>query len=69
MDSSTPSIAKEAVLVTSEAMPANAEVVKGYDFNEGINYHSLMQSFRQTGFQATNLGLAIEEVNRMVMRT
>ncbi|EDV28024.1 Deoxyhypusine synthase [Trichoplax sp. H2] len=66
MDNSTPSIAKEAVLVTSEAMPSDAEAVKGYDFNNGINHHSLLQSFRQTGFQATNFGLAIQEVNRML---
>lgn len=42
------------------------EKVKGYDFNEGINYEKMFATYRHTGFQATNLGLAIEEVNRMI---
>jgi len=42
------------------------EEVHGYDFNKGIDYEKIFATYRHTGFQATNLGLAIEEVNRMI---
>ena len=42
------------------------EEVRGYDFNKGIDYEKNFATYRHTGFQATNLGLAIEEVNRMI---
>lgn len=40
--------------------------VSGYDFNEGINYHALLESYKRTGYQATNFGLAVEQINTMV---
>lgn len=40
--------------------------VSGYDFNQGINYHALLQTYKTTGFQATNFGLAVDEINAMV---
>ncbi|KAG0586974.1 hypothetical protein KC19_2G131600 [Ceratodon purpureus] len=40
--------------------------VQGYDFNNGINLEALLNSLTSTGFQATNLGRAIEEVNCML---
>ena len=61
-----PDLAAEAVLVKSESMPAGSEKVSGYDFNEGVDHHKLLRSFRTSGFQATNLGLAIDEINKMV---
>jgi len=44
----------------------SGEVVKGYDFNEGLNYEKMFATYRHTGFQATNLGLGIEEINKMI---
>ena len=44
----------------------DGEVVRGYDFNKGIDYEKVFASYRHTGFQATSLGLAIEEVNKMI---
>jgi len=44
----------------------NGEVVRGYDFNEGLDYEKVFKTLRHTGFQATSLGLAIEEVNKMI---
>lgn len=38
----------------------------GYDFNEGLNYSKLFQSFEQCGHQATHFGLAVKEINKMV---
>lgn len=56
----------DAVLVHSEAMPEGSETVKGYDFNQGVDHHELLKTFRYSGFQATNFGLAVEEINKMV---
>lgn len=44
----------------------HTEVVKGYDFNQGLDYEKVFASYRHTGFQATSLGLAIEEINKMI---
>lgn len=66
--SQEPAIAKDAVLKRSEAIPEGTQQVRGYDFNEGINYSKMFESYCNTGFQATNLGLAIKEINRMVSK-
>jgi len=42
------------------------EEVSGYDLNKGIDYEAIFKTYRHTGFQATNLGLAIEEINKMI---
>ena len=62
----TPSAALEAVLVQSTPMPEGAVEVRGYDFNNGVNYSELFNSYLRTGFQATSIGQAAEEINRMV---
>ena len=41
-------------------------VVKGYDFNQGVNYSDIIKSFSTTGFQATHLSKAISIVNSMI---
>jgi len=43
------------------------QVVKGYDFNEGINYDKLIDSYSTMGFQATSVSLAINEINKMLI--
>lgn len=40
--------------------------VQGYDFNQGVDHRALLQSYLNTGFQATNFGLAIQQINSMV---
>jgi len=40
--------------------------VKGYDFNNGVDYGKIVESFRSSGFQASHLGKAIEIVNKMI---
>ena len=60
---------QEAVLVKSGPMPPEFSTqVKGYEFERGapVDYHALLQSFRTSGFQATNFGLAVEQINKMV---
>eukprot|EP01047_Picozoa_sp_COSAG01_P041659 COSAG01_NODE_3588_length_5905_cov_3.425594_1_plen_158_part_00 len=60
-------LATAAVLdVKCEKMAPGSVPIKGYDFNLGVDYGALMESYKQTGFQARNLGLAVDEINRMV---
>jgi len=66
MANQAPSAALEAVLQKSETMPEGSETVQGYDFNSGIDYHKLLESYRRSGFQATNFGKAVDEINRML---
>ncbi|XP_042462112.1 deoxyhypusine synthase-like isoform X2 [Zingiber officinale] len=40
--------------------------VAGYDFNQGLDLLGLLDSLSGTGFQASNLGDAIEIVNQMI---
>ena len=58
--------AKNAVLVHSDAMP-NATIVKGYDFNQGLDYSELFKSYCKIGYQGTNLGISIDIINAMVI--
>jgi deoxyhypusine synthase len=43
-------------------------VIKGHDFNSGRDIDLIMSSMLTTGFQATSLGQAVEEINRMVRK-
>ena len=61
-----PSIATDAVLLKSENMPEGSETVRGYDFNNGVDYHQLLKSYTRSGFQAMNFGNAVTEINKMV---
>jgi len=57
-------IAKENILRKSNEV--SGTIIKGYDFNEGINYNKLIDSLSSTGFQASNFSKAIEIVNKMI---
>ncbi len=56
-------IARKNILRKSEE--ASGSAVKGYDFNKGVDYKKIIESFETTGFQATNLAKAIEIVKKM----
>jgi len=60
-----PKILVESVLMKSSVIPETQEV-RGYDFNQGINYEDIIKSYLTTGFQATNLGKSIEIINKML---
>jgi len=66
MAGKAPDIAQSAVLVPSGDLPVDPIEVKGYDFNDGIDYGRIMKSFGTTGFQATHYARAVTEINRMV---
>ena len=50
----------------SEQLPEDAVIIHGWDFNQGNTIDGVLGSMLQTGLQATALGQAINEVNRMV---
>lgn len=63
-----PSIATEAVLKPSCDLPEDLPKIRGYDFNQGVDFQAVLKSYLTTGFQASRLGLAIQEINHMVMK-
>ena len=40
--------------------------MSGYDFENGLNWDALFETYKHVGFQATNVGLAIEQINEML---
>ncbi|CAM9746527.1 unnamed protein product [Ectocarpus sp. 12 AP-2014] len=58
-------LAQEAVMVKSVPVAEGTPIIKGFDFNTGRDLDGIMASAMTTGFQATNLAKAVEEVNRM----
>jgi hypothetical protein len=56
----------QAVLTPSVPLPAGTPVIRGWDFNNGACLDGIMAAMLTTGCQATALGQAVNEVNRMV---
>ncbi|XP_076959304.1 deoxyhypusine synthase-like [Bidens hawaiensis] len=50
----------------SESLEGACAKINGYNFNQGVNYSQIIKSLVSTGFQASNLGDAIETVNQML---
>lgn len=59
-------VSKTAVLLSSTTLPQNTPTVSGYEWNAGIDYHEIFKSYKRSGFQATNFGLAVEEIQKMI---
>jgi deoxyhypusine synthase len=55
---------KQNVLRESEELK-DYTPVKGYDFNQGVDFGKLLDSYATTGFQATHLAQAIDVIKRM----
>lgn len=66
MADQAPSVAKEAVLKPSCDLPKDMPKIRGYDFNQGVDLHAVLKSYLTTGFQASSLALAIQEINTMI---
>eukprot|EP00980_Cylindrotheca_fusiformis_P004467 scaffold953_cov141-Cylindrotheca_fusiformis.AAC.11 len=63
-----PSVSASAVLGESETLPESTPKCRGVDFNSlspDNMLSSIMESFKTTGFQATNLALAVDRINEM----
>jgi len=58
------SVSKKNVLYNSKE-PRGISV-KGYDFNYGIDYEKIIDSYLTTGFQATHLAKAISIIKKMI---
>jgi len=59
-------VARENIFHTSSE--TEGVVIRGYDFNsadKGVDWSKLIDSYSSTGFQASNLGKAIEIVKKM----
>lgn len=65
--SKTPNtIGKENVLRDKDSPdPEGLPEVHGYDFNKGVDYDKILDSYLTTGFQATHLHRAIELIKKM----
>jgi deoxyhypusine synthase len=57
-------IARKNLLRESEEIGGIA--IKGYDFDKGVDYKKIIESFSSTGFQASNLSKAIDITNEMI---
>lgn len=62
-----PASVQNAVLQSSSFDPEGKLKVSGLNYEDEITVDSLMGSMMGTGFQATNVALAINEINNMVM--
>ncbi|HLC84832.1 MAG TPA: deoxyhypusine synthase [Candidatus Nanoarchaeia archaeon] len=45
--------------------PQGLSEIHGYDFNKGVDYEQILESFHTTGFQATALAKAIDLIKKM----
>lgn len=68
MSNNVPSIVEEAVLKPTVKDPQFDlhNKVRGYDFSNGVNYHDVLKTYLNSGFQATNFALAVAEINKMI---
>jgi deoxyhypusine synthase len=57
-------IARKNILFDSEE-PEGLKI-EGFDFDKGVDFDKILSSLKNVGFQATNLGEAIEIVNEMI---
>lgn len=64
-DSKSKSTSKDSDTSSKDAIRMNISI-KGYDFNNGPNFDALFDSFLRTGFQASALGLAAEQIRLML---
>ena len=49
-----------------ESSEISGEAIRGYNFDNGVDYSEIVKSFESTGFQATQLSRAIEITNKMI---
>ncbi len=64
MDGKNERIARKNLFKESRGIKGKS--VAGYDFNHGVNYKNILESFSTTGYQATNLSKAIEITKKMI---
>lgn len=55
-----------AVLKKTTNLGLLGEKVSGYDWRQGLDYDKMLSSYLNTGFQASNFGRAVKEINNMI---
>ena len=63
MENNIEKTARENIL--RESSEADGVSVKGYDFNLGVDYNKIIDSFATMGAQATSLSKAIEIIKEI----
>lgn len=61
---SNESIARKNILRRSSEISGIS--IKGYDFDQGLNYDKILDSYASTGLQASNFAKAVNIINEMV---
>ncbi|MBU3926143.1 deoxyhypusine synthase family protein, partial [Patescibacteria group bacterium] len=59
-------VSKSRKNVLGESDELSGISIKGYNFNKGIDYEKLIDSFSTTGMQADNFYKSIEIINNMI---
>lgn len=57
-------VARKNILRKSKE--AKGATIKGYDFNEGVDYEKILDSYASIGIQASNFSKAVEITNEMI---
>lgn len=69
---SAPASVQDAVLKASDPVPQDAVAVKGLDFDDfagrNISVADMVSGMAKMGFQASNIGQAVEVIDEMVGR-
>jgi deoxyhypusine synthase len=60
-----PSVSASAVLGESTTLPPDTPQCRGHDFEKDNSIDGIMKSLLTTGFQATSVGQAIEQIEQM----
>ncbi|KAF2898016.1 hypothetical protein ILUMI_08157 [Ignelater luminosus] len=58
--------ARNAAYIQSAPVSFLTQKVVGYDWSQGVDYNKILETYLHTGFQATNFGLAVQELNKMI---
>lgn len=58
--------AAENIFLYSAPVSEDAVKVRGYDFNNGVDIHGIINSWKSSGFQATNFYDACEVIKELV---
>lgn len=65
--SKLPEVIRDGVFQRGDyAILEDLEKVKGYDFNQGVDYEKILKTYVHSGCQATYVGRAIQIVNEMI---
>ncbi len=64
-DKNKESIARKNILRESVEEPKGIKI-EGYDFNQGVDYDKILESFKSTGMQAKKFHQSVEIIERMI---